>query len=166
MYFYCLSQKVNFNPNGKEDLVMTQNAEKKRVPVVKGWFDMDAGLLVGNRCKTCGDVFFPRVISCRNPNCRGRELDEITLSTKGKLWSFTTNCYKPPAPYVSPEPFVPYTIVVVNLDQEKLGVVGQLAQGVALEKLKEGMEMELIMEALYADKDGTEHIIWKWKPAA
>lgn len=144
---------------------MTQEIEKKKVPVVKGWFNMETGLLEANRCKTCGDYFFPKVISCRNPKCRSRELEDVNLSTKGKLWSFSTNYYKPPAPYVSPDPFVPYTLCTVTLEKEKLGVVGQLAKGYDPEKLKAGMDMELVMEALYVDKDGAENIAWKWKPA-
>lgn len=141
---------------------------KKKIPVVEGWFNSETAkpYLLGNRCKSCGDYFFPKVISCRNPKCRGKEIAEIPLSTKGTLWSFTTNYYQPPAPYVSPQPFVPYTVAVVDLYKEKLMVAGQVAKGVEPETLKVGIEMELIMEALYEDADGTEHIIWKWKPVA
>lgn len=141
-------------------------AEKKKVPVVAGWhtMDMEKPRLIGNRCKSCGDFFFPKVTSCRNPNCRSDELEEALLSTRGTLWSFTTNFYQPPPPYVSPDPFVPYTVAVVDLPQEKLMVAGQVVKGFDPERLKVGMGMELVLENLYADDQGVEHVIWKWKP--
>jgi len=145
---------------------MAQESESKKVPVVPGWYHVDApGRLIGNRCKACGDYFFPKVISCRNPKCRGKEMEEVLISTKGALWSFTTNFYQPPAPFVSlTKPFSPYTVAVVTLHEEKLMVAGQLAAGISPEKLTVGMEMEMIMEPLYLDESGTEHIMWKWKP--
>ena len=145
---------------------MEHTAEKKKVPVVAGWhtMDMEKPRLIANRCKSCGDFFFPRVISCRNPNCRSDDLEEVLLSNRGKLWSFTTNFYKPPLPYVSPDPFVPYTVAVVDLPQEKLMVAGQVVNGFDPDKLKVEMEMELVLENLYEDDQGVEHVIWKWKP--
>ena len=52
------------------------------VPAVEGWFTTDAEpRLLGTRCTTCGTVFFPRASGfCRNPECRGREFDEVELS--------------------------------------------------------------------------------------
>lgn len=146
---------------------MQQEIEKKRVPVLPGCYQMEApGRLIGNKCKACGDFFFPQALGCRNPNCRCNDLEEHLFSTKGELWGFTTHFYKGPAPYVAPEPFVPYTIVVAKLKEEKLMVAGQLAKDCDPETLEKGMDMELIIESLYEDADGTEHVMWKWKPAA
>jgi len=138
----------------------------KRVPVVEGWFTLDPEEphLIGNRCKSCGDYFFPTASNCRNPHCRREELEEVKLSRKGKLWSFTNNYYQPPPPYVPPDPFEPYAIAVVDLPEEKLMVMGQLAGGYDFEKLEIGMDMELIVEKLYDDDEGNEHVIWKWRP--
>jgi len=130
---------------------MKQEQAQRAVPVVPGWFTMDDGRLLGNRCKSCGDYFFPKVIACRNPNCRSRELEEVKFCIRGKLWSFTTNYYQPPLPYVSPEPFVPDTIAVVDLPVEKLAVAGQVVPGVEPGTLKVGMEMELVVAPLYTD---------------
>ena len=145
---------------------MEKLTETKRISVIEGWFTMDLEEphLIGNRCKLCGDYFFPKTFQCRNPHCRGKELEEVALSRQGKLWSFTNNYYQPPAPYVSPDPFEPYAIAVVELPMEKLMVIGQLANGYDYEKLAIGMDMELIVESLYEDNLGNEHIIWKWKP--
>jgi hypothetical protein len=139
---------------------------KQKIPAVNGWFTMDFEKphLIASRCKSCGDYFFPKETSfCRNPNCSGVEFDEVHLSRRGSLWSFTLNCYKPPYPYMSPGPFFPYGIAVVELKEEKMMVLGQIVQDFDYKKLKVGMEMELVLEKLYEDKD-YEYIVWKWKP--
>lgn len=145
---------------------MNTEGSQNKIPVIKGWYTMDPNEphLIGNRCKSCGDYFFPKAIICRNPKCNGTELEEVALSTKGELWSFTNNYYQPPKPYSSPEPFEPYAIVVVNLPKEKLMVLGQLAAGYEFESLKIGMEMELVVDTLSKDEGGNEYLIWKWKP--
>ena len=144
---------------------MEKENEKKKIPIVEGWFTTGGEPhLLGNRCQSCGDYFFPKVSACRNPRCRGKDLEEVPLSRKGKLWSFTVNYYPPPPPYVSPDPFVPYAIGVVDLLKEKLMVLGPVAGGVNFEELAIGMEMELVVEKLFADRQGNETMVWKWKP--
>jgi uncharacterized OB-fold protein len=143
---------------------MSEVTNEKRIPVID-WFTQDAKepRLIGNKCKKCGDIFFPKASACRNPKCMSDDLEDIFLSNKGTLWSFTINHYPPPAPYVAPDPFVPYAIVVVELKNEQLSVAGQLADGYNPSVLKTGMEMELVVETLYEDEKG-QHTIWKWKP--
>jgi uncharacterized OB-fold protein len=85
------------------------------------------------------------------------------LSRTGKVWSFSTNHYQPPAPYISPDPFVPYSIAAVELANERMVILGQVASGVDLNTLKVGMEMELVLEKLFEDKD-VDYLVWKWKP--
>lgn len=128
---------------------------------------MDPGnpRLIGNRCNSCGEHFFPKALSCRNPDCMNEDLEEVHLGRRGKLWSYTNNYYPPPSPYVSPDPFVPYAIAVVELSEEKLMVMGQLADGYDFTELQVGMEMELVVEPLSIDNQGNENVIWKWKPA-
>ncbi len=140
---------------------------KTKVPAVQGWFSMDAREphLLGSRCRKCRSYFFPKEsFFCRNPACDGTEFEEVPLSRTGKVWSFTTNYYQPPAPYVSADPFVPYTIAAVELAQERMVILGQVATGVDPTTLKVGMEMELVLEKLFEDQQ-SEHIVWKWRPA-
>jgi len=145
---------------------MEKSIEVKRVPVIEGWFttEPEGGHLIGNRCKSCGEYYFPKSFACRNPDCMGMDLEDVGLSGKGRLWSYTVNYYPPPAPYVPPDPFVPYAIVVVEMIEEKLMVMGPLAEGYDDEKLKIGMDMELVVDPLYTDDAGNEHMIWKWRP--
>jgi uncharacterized OB-fold protein len=145
---------------------MEERLKENRVPIIKGWLnmDMDDPHLIGNRCKSCGEYYFPKAWICRNPGCISKDLEEVFLSRRGKVWSYTLNCYPPPPPYVPMDKFVPYAIVVVDLPEEKLMVMGPLADGCEYEDLEIGMDMEMIFEALYRDDEGNEHIIWKWRP--
>jgi uncharacterized OB-fold protein len=80
-----------------------------------------------------------------------------------RIWSYTNACYEPPEPFVAPKPFVPFAIAAVELEHEKMIVLGQVVAGVGVDELEVGMPMELD-ETLYRDGD-TDKLIWKWKPA-
>jgi uncharacterized OB-fold protein len=139
---------------------------KTRVPAAPGWFTMDetAPELVGTRCTSCGATFFPRENAfCRNPACAGSAFEEVRLSRRGRLWSATDNHYAPPPPFVSKEPFEPYAIAAVELEREKMVVLGQVVPGVGARALEVGQQMELVLGTLYED-DENEYLVWKWRP--
>jgi len=142
--------------------------QKNRVPAIAGWFvaDGEQANLLGSQCKKCKSYFFPKeTFFCRNPACRSTEFEEVGLSRRGKLWSFTDNRYPPPAPYVAPDPFVPYIVAAVELDKEKMVVLGQVVSGIGIGDLRAGMEMELVIGELFQDAEN-EYLIWKWRPVA
>ena len=66
---------------------------------------------------------------------------------------------------MSPDPFVPYTVVAVELETEQMVVLGPLATGADPTKLRVGMEVELVLGPLYEDDDH-EYVIWQWAPVA
>jgi len=99
----------------------------------------------------------------RNPAAPAEELEEVALGRRGRVWSFTTNHYPPPAPYVAPDPFVPYTIVAVELPEEQMVVLGQLDESADPDVLTVGAEVELVLGTLYED-DEHEYAVWKWRP--
>ena len=137
------------------------------MPAVQGSLNIDPAhpRLIGTRCTACGSVFFPREsVRCRNPHCGARTLNEIELSPRGRLWSYTNAGYQPPEPFVpQTDPFVPFAIAAVELADEKMVVLGQVVDGVDVGSLKIGMEMELTLGILHQN-DTTETITWKWKP--
>jgi uncharacterized OB-fold protein len=144
------------------------NAVKIRVSALESWFDANPERLrlIGSRCRACHSYFFPKeTFACRNPACGAAELEDVPLSSTGTLWSYTDNHYQPPPPYMSPDPFVPYAIAAVELAEEKMVVLGQVAHGTATADLEVGMQMRLVSETLYAD-DAKEYLVWKWAPAA
>lgn len=139
---------------------------KEKVPALDGWFTLNQEKphLLGTRCTCCGTYYFPRQSTyCKNPACDGEEFEVVELSRTGKVWSFTNACYQPPEPFVSPDPFVPFTIAAVELEKEKMIVLGQVIAGVNVSDLKAGMEMELVLDTLFEDAN-SEKITWKWAP--
>ncbi len=142
-------------------------SDKKQVPAIEGWFTSgDEPHLIGTQCKSCNTYFFPKETTyCRNPGCQSTEFSEVPLSRTGTIWSYSEHYYKPPAPFIADEPFEPYTIAAVELAEEKMVILGQVAQGVKHADLKAGMQVELVVERLY-DQGDEEHTVWKWKPLA
>ena len=139
------------------------------LPAIDGWWSVDDSgepHLLGARCPCCGTyVFPPRESNCPNPACAADELQPVALSRRGTLWSYTENRYQPPPPYIAPDPFVPYSIAVVELEAEQMTVLGQVPASVPAESLVVGMEMELVVEKLYEDEQN-EYVVWKWTPVA
>ena len=147
-------------------------------PVVEGWFttpsdpgDRPAGpTLLGGRCTTCGTVAFPsptwRGGFCPVPTCGGEEFEQVPLSRRGTIWSYTDARYQPPPPYVPPqgegEDYVPFALAAVEL-AEGIVVLGQVAEGYGVDDLRVGGEVELVVEPLYTDETG-ERLVWRWKP--
>ena len=142
-------------------------SETKIAPSIEGWYTTGENPeLLGTRCKWCGSYFFPKQETfCRNPSCRSTEFEETPLSREGTIWSYTEHFYSPPEPYIFTEPFEPYIIVAVELEKEKMIVLGQAAQGVKSEELSTGQKVELVVEPLY-EQEGTQYTVWKWTPVA
>jgi uncharacterized OB-fold protein len=141
---------------------------KQRVPAVDNWFTMDEAepQLMGARGVDTGSYFWPTALAVSaNPSRPGEAREPALLSRRGRLWSWTTNHYAPPEPYVSPDPFVPYTVCAVELAEEKMVVLGQLATAADATQLEVGMDMELVLGPLYED-DEHEYVVWQWAPAA
>jgi uncharacterized protein len=120
--------------------------------------------LIGGKCARCGTyVFPPRASNCPNPACDGDLLDQVALSRRGTLWSYTENRYAPPPPYPSTDPFEPFAVAAVELADEGLIVLGKVIKGTLAAELKVGMEMELSTDALFTDDDGIERIVYAWR---
>jgi uncharacterized OB-fold protein len=140
---------------------------KQRSPAVPGWFTLgpERPALLGTRCQACGTVFFPREETfCRSPLCQGTAFEEVELSRRGRLWSYTNNSYQPPAPYVATtDPYQPFAVAAVELEAERMVVLGQVVPGVAVADLEVGMEMELVLDTLNEDEEN-EYVVYKWRP--
>lgn len=133
-----------------------------------GWFTTDPEpALVGHRCPACGTVAFPRPpLGCPNPACESDALEPTPLSRQGRIWSYTDARYQPPPPYVVPgDEHVPFCIAAVELESERIIVLGQVVAGVTVDELSLGQEVELVVDTLFTD-DEAEHQIYKWRPVA
>ncbi len=140
-------------------------SEVKQIPLRPGlWTTPAPGekpQLIGSRCRSCGEVFFPKRDKGMCANCGKKDVEDIKLSRRGKLYSFTTVMQRQPIYYKSEE--VPYTLAWVELPE---GVrFESLLTGVGdPEALKIGTEVELVIEKLHTDEQGNEVVTYKFKP--
>jgi len=139
---------------------------KRRIPVQEGLFTWpsDEPQLIASRCSACGDVAFPRQQSC--PDCSSDDVDEILLSRRGTVWTWTIQNFPPPIPpYAGSgdrDTFVPYGVAYIELP-EGIRVEARLTENDP-EKLSIGMEMELVVEKFASDDDGNELVTFAFKP--
>jgi hypothetical protein len=136
----------------------------EQLPVAKDLFrwSEDGVALVGSRCTGCGSRYFPKSLSCRNPACEDKAVEETLMGRHGRLHSYTVQGYQPPALFRM-EPFEPYAIGLVELP-EGLRVLGMLT-GCELSEIQIGMPVELTVEALYTDESGREVLTYKYAPS-
>lgn len=113
--------------------------------------------LLGNKCSSCGKVFFPKRAIC--PNCFTDDtLTEFELSSKGKIHTYTIVHYPSPAGVEAP-----YAYGYIDLPESNVRVFSLFTE-CDPEKLQIGMDVELAIEKLRTDKDGTEIMGYKFKP--
>jgi uncharacterized OB-fold protein len=138
-------------------------SESARVNVVEGLFAETAAgpRLLGTRCTVCGTHYFPRTPRCTNPTCRSASVEEAMLGPKGVLFSYTVQHYPPPAPFRYDQPFQPYGVGLVELEQG-LRVIALLKLDPAA--LKIGMPLELVIDRLATDEKGRDVVTWKFAP--
>jgi uncharacterized OB-fold protein len=142
---------------------------KTRVPAVgaEGWFTDEPPALVGCRCGRCGTVAFPPTARfCPNPGCEGGadDLAPAALGSTGTIWSYTNARYAPPPPYVArTDPYEPFTLAAVELDDAGLVVLGQVVDGVGVDDLAVGGRVELVVDTLFED-DEHAYTMWRWRP--
>jgi uncharacterized OB-fold protein len=154
------------------------NEANRHVPAVEGWFTLDetAPSLIGSRCTTCSTYVFPPTLpACPNPDCPSTSIgtdatfETVELSRRGRIWSYTDSRYEPPHPYVAADPYVPFCLAAVELADERLVVLGQVAPGFTVDDLHVGMEVELVLGRLNSRGEGgtgdaPEVVMWNWRP--
>ena len=114
--------------------------------------------LRGSKCRSCGEAFLGRRLGCER--CGSEDMEEIPLSRRGKLYTYTVIANHPAGDYKGPNPFVPFGIGLVELP-EGCRIVSPLTIN---ENIKIGMELELVIDKLFEDADGNEVMAYKFKP--
>lgn len=138
----------------------TSNASVVREPCVPGLFSEAGGAhLHGAKCTICNTPYFPKVAHCRNPECGESKIEPCDFGGSGVLWSYSVADFPPPPPHRYDEPFVPYAIGVVDMDNG-LRVVGQMVDAVG--SLQVGARVGLVIEPI-CHEDGRAFTSWKFK---
>lgn len=123
----------------------------------------DTPRLKGSKCLACAQVTFPAQTAC--PRCGGNEVEQVPLSTRGTLWTWTRQRFQPKnPPYIgreSAKEFKGYGVGYVELPEGR--IEARLAVGID-EPLRIGMPMELTFVPFATDEDGTEVITFAFKP--
>ena len=136
---------------------------KKEIPVRKDlWTESsDQGdvRLLASKCKQCGEIFFPKKNGGVCTHCQHDQFIEITLSPKGKIFSYSVVNIRPPEYYKGE---VPYALGFVDLPE---GVkVETLFAQCDFDDLHVDMEVEMILDTLHIDEQGNEVICYKFRP--
>ena len=105
-----------------------------------GSMEADSDELIAIKCKGCAHLFMPPKYIC--PECGGPEREEVPLSGKGVISTYTT-IRVPPLGF---EDQTPYDLVVVDL-AEKLSVTARLVA-------EEGKEPEIGAPVSFVKKEG------------
>jgi uncharacterized OB-fold protein len=124
------------------------------LPVLPGIFtlppyDQIQPKLLGGFCPTCNRYYFPKPKYCRG--CLG-QTEEISLASKGVIYSFTVIRRKPPLGL--PEP---YSVGYVDLEESGLRVFS-LLDPTAIAQLRIGLKVRLVVEPLGHDGHGAPRL--------
>ena len=129
--------------------------------------DDAAPTLLGRRGTETGSYFFPPTLAfSRNPAAPAEELEEVDARRGGAgcgRGRRTTTSRR--SRTSSPDPFVPYTVVAVELVEEQMVVLGPLAAGVdPADARGRARTSSSSLSTLYEDDDH-EYVVWSWRPA-
>jgi uncharacterized protein len=61
------------------------------------------------------------------------------------------------------EEFRPFALAAVELADEQMVVLGQVADGFGVADLAVGQPVELVVEELYSD-DARDYLVYRWRP--
>ena len=133
--------------------------ERPMVPLREGLFSAapagEEAALIGSRCPDCGKHFFPRRHVCLN--CSRQGLDEVPLSRRGKVWTFTIVRQTPPASLTR----APYAIAYVELPE---GVRVETILTGDPEAVRIGMDVEFVLEKVGTSAEGADMMAFKFRP--
>ena len=126
-------------------------------------FEGDTPILIGGRCKDCGNYTFPFLSGCAK--CAGTNMESVTLGKKGTLWGWTVQGFPPKSPpYLGdsdPDTFQPFGVGYIELPE--LIIEDRLTESEPA-KLSEGMAMHLVAEPLFKDDEGNTVMTYAFAP--
>lgn len=127
----------------------------QKVPIREGLFieSPEGGVLLANKCKSCGQMFFPKADFCFS--CLGQDMEEVKLSRRGKLYTYTIG--RMASMHFEP----PYGQGYVSMP-EGVRVFAPLEM-VEDKPFKIGMDMEVFIDKLWQEDD-KEVIGYKFRP--
>jgi uncharacterized OB-fold protein len=138
-------------------------APKGKVPELPDLFDWtkDGVRLQSAKCNTCGTYFFPASHHQHRPGCSREGVENVFLSRRGKLATYTVQYYMCPPPFKTAGDITPYGIGMVEFP-EGISVTGIITES-DLNALKIGLDMETTTYTLYKDEKGNDVVTWAFR---
>jgi uncharacterized OB-fold protein len=130
------------------------------LPDLFAWTD-DGARIISAKCNTCGTHFFPASHHQHRPGCSREGVEEVLLSKRGKLATYSVQHYMCPPPFRTMGDITPYGIGMVEFP-EGISIAGLIMES-DLKALKIGLEMETTTYTLYKDDEGNEVCTWAFK---
>ena len=91
--------------------------------------------------------------------------DPVELPTKGQLWSWTVQRFRPKSPpYTGPDAFTPYAVGYVELPG--VVIVESRLVNIPFDQLRIGMDMKLTVETFGENTGGNPVLTYAFEPAA
>jgi len=134
----------------------------KRVPIKPGLFTLPSSdelpQLIGTKCKSCNEIYFPPMRETSCPNCYETDMEELLLSRNGTVLSYTI-VHMPPREWQGP---VPYAVALIELSGG--ATFYSALTDCKPEEVKIGMEVGLEIEKVRTDGDGNDVVGYKFSP--
>jgi len=136
-----------------------------QVAIAEGIFTMppEEPALIGGKCADCALITFPQQSACAR--CGSTAIESHKLGARGKLWAWTVQSFPPPSPpYTGPQgaDFVPFGVGFVELPGE-VKVEAHLTENDPA-KLRNGLDVELVLVPFRTDEDGNEVLTFAFAP--
>ena len=138
----------------------TESGNIPELPDLFTWTD-DGVRLVSAKCNSCGTYFFPASHHQHRPGCSREGMEDVLLSKRGKLATYTVQHYMCPPPFNATDDFAPYGVAMVDLP-EGISVAGIVVDS-DLDTLEIGQEMETTACALRQDDEGRNVCTWAFR---
>ena len=143
-----------------DNVTNNQDSSRRQVSINEKLFKLPPPgkepYLAGAECKSCGEMFFPKRTRCTN--CFAEGMEEVALSKRGKIYTYTIVHNATPG-YTGP---LPYAVGAIELP-EGIVILSPLTQ-CDFNKLEVGMVVELVLEKLYEDENGNDVMSYKFRP--
>ena len=141
---------------------MSESPSPARVPIEPGYFSIpehagEPPRLLGSKCKSCGEVFFPRRIACAK--CLQRGTEDVLLGPRGTLYTWTY-CHIPLFGKLEAK-VAGYGVGQIDLPE------GPRIQAVLLggrDELSIGLPVRLDLEVVRTTDDGDEIVTFRFAP--
>jgi uncharacterized OB-fold protein len=133
-----------------------------RIPIAEKLFSEgpEGPRLLAGRDRETGKLVFPFPAGAE-----GARYEEVKLSPKGRLWSYTVQRFPPKSPYQGeqdPAKFKPYAVGYVEIPGEI--IVETRIETESFNGLKVGLPMELVLSLFRATPEGDDIITYAFRP--